>query len=356
MPSIYNATTQVPGVRHPFCGPLPQRHKRAVAAAATSTSQGGSSTLMAMVEALFKFQPFFAMATKQARAMVVKRAESIGLDWDGAMKELEAQDWQARMKAVTQPGLQYPAYYTQPFHAYPHGNLCMEAALEVTMAAKSVHALVMDPAGKQLDPEGDHKLRTSYGARMLEGMRQLGVDPCQVRRVVDIGCATGLSSLALLDTFPEAHVTGIDLSPHFLAVGQYQQQQRMATRSGPEALTFLHAAAESTGLPSASQDLVSICLVCHELPQTATRAVFKEAARILRPGGCLAVMEMNPGSAAFQRIFTNPFAFTAFRSTEPWLQEYISLDMDAAMVEAGFQAPLTRPSTPRHKTVVAVKL
>ncbi|GFH08815.1 methyltransf_25 domain-containing protein, partial [Haematococcus lacustris] len=115
---------KVPGVRHPFCGPLPQRHKRAVAAAATSTSQGGSSTmLMAMVEALFKFQPFFAMATKQARAMVVKRAESIGLDWDGAMKELEAQDWQARMKAVTQPSLQYPAYYTQPFHAYPHGNL-----------------------------------------------------------------------------------------------------------------------------------------------------------------------------------------------------------------------------------------
>ncbi|GFH12597.1 SWIB domain-containing protein [Haematococcus lacustris] len=49
-----------------------QRHKRAVAAAAASTSQEGSSTmLMAMVEALFKFQPFFAMATKQARAMVV---------------------------------------------------------------------------------------------------------------------------------------------------------------------------------------------------------------------------------------------------------------------------------------------
>lgn len=33
------------------------------------------------------------------------------------------------------------------------GNLCWEAALEVTMAAKSVHAMVMDPAGKTMDPE-----------------------------------------------------------------------------------------------------------------------------------------------------------------------------------------------------------
>jgi hypothetical protein len=99
-------------------------------------------------------------------------------------------------------------------------------------------------------------------------------------------------------------------------------------------------------------------------------------------------MEMDPDSAVFQRIFMNPFAYTAFKSTEPWLQvrrppcsaparsvpaarpraapatppscalamqEYIALDMPAAMREAGFRAPLTQPNTPRHKTVVAVK-
>ena len=40
-----------------------------------------------------------------------------------------------------------------------------------------------------------------------------------------------------------------------------------------EPITFVHAAAESTGLSDASVDLVSICLVCHELPQSATEAV-----------------------------------------------------------------------------------
>lgn len=31
---------------------------------------------------------------------------------------------------------QYPSYYTQPFHAYPEGNLAMEPALEMTVAAR----------------------------------------------------------------------------------------------------------------------------------------------------------------------------------------------------------------------------
>lgn len=38
--------------------------------------------------------------------------------------------------------------------------------------------------------------------------------------------ATGLSSLALLEAFPGASVTGVDLSPYFLAVGRYEQRER----------------------------------------------------------------------------------------------------------------------------------
>jgi hypothetical protein len=38
------------------------------------------------------------------------------------------------------------------FHAYEKGNLSLDAALEVEAAAKSVHANVFDPTGKELDP------------------------------------------------------------------------------------------------------------------------------------------------------------------------------------------------------------
>ena len=38
-----------------------------------------------------------------------------------------------------------------PFHAYPEGNLGWSPAMEMTVAARSVHSTVYDP--KTLDPE-----------------------------------------------------------------------------------------------------------------------------------------------------------------------------------------------------------
>ena len=36
--------------------------------------------------------------------------------------------------------------------------------------------------------------------------------------------------------------------------------------------------------------LVAACLVCHELPVAATRALLAEALRLLRPGGAVCIM------------------------------------------------------------------
>ena len=57
-----------------------------------------------------------------------------------------------------------------------------------------------------------------------------------------------------------------------------------------EPLAFVHAAAEATGLPGASADLVTACLVCHELPAAAMRELLVEAFRLLRPGGAVCIM------------------------------------------------------------------
>lgn len=69
----------------------------------------------------------------------------------------------------------------------------------------------------------------------------------------------------------------------------------------------------------------------------------------------MAIMEMNPNSPAFQRIFSNVFAYTAFKSTEPWLMEYVTLDLHGAMTDAGFEQPLQTENSPKHRTVVAKK-
>ena len=59
---------------------------------------------------------------------------------------------------------------------------------------------------------------------------------------------------------------------------------------GPEPITFQHAAAERTGAGQGTQDLVSACLLFHELPQSAAHDIMQEAYWILKPGGVLAVM------------------------------------------------------------------
>ncbi len=64
---------------------------------------------------------------------------------------------------------------------------------------------------------------------------------------------------------------------------------------------------------------------------------------------------MNPASEGFQRVFRNPFAYAAFKSTEPWLMEYMSLDLLDSLKAAGFAQVLQAEATPRHLTMVARK-
>ena len=210
---------------------------------------------------------------------------------------------------------------------------------------------------KVLDPGGDAALRASFHATAARFLRGAAAAP---RAALDFGCATGLSSLALRRAHPSCRVTGVDLSPYFLAVGAHLQAARIASGAEDPSVTppftFLHAAAEDTRLPGASFDLVSMCLVAHELPQAATRAIIAEAHRLLRPGGALQIMEMDPRSPILARVRANPFAFTAFASTEPYLEQYLTLPLERALVDAGFEAPAQAANSPRHRTVVAHKL
>jgi SAM-dependent methyltransferase len=92
-------------------------------------------------------------------------------------------------------------------------------------------------------------------------------------------------------------------------------------------------------------------LVFHELPQSAAIAIIQEARRLLRPGGHLAIMDMNPRSEAIQKL--PPFVFTLLKSTEPYLDDYFSLDIEAAFAAAGFERPTMTFNSPRHRTFVA---
>ncbi|KAH9323367.1 hypothetical protein KI387_018006, partial [Taxus chinensis] len=255
------------------------------------------------VNAIFSYKPFYNFASKKAREMIIKRGTDIGHPWEAELERLRLYDWEPELRAVQNQDIVYPDYYLKPFHAYEEGNLSWQAALEVELAAKSVHANVFDPKKKKLDPEGDSKLRSGYHDKICSMIKTTP------KAIVDFGCATGLSTFGFHKVFPGADIMGVDLSPYFLSVANFCLKEKSKDSYLP--IQFLHAMNEDTGLPSHSFDIVSLSSVCHELPRSVTEQVIDEANRILKPGGALCIMEMNPHSPLVQKMVDNVFAFTA---------------------------------------------
>ena len=299
----------------------------AVNTAPTLTSQ--------LVNGLLSIKPLANLAKHQARNMMIKRAQKIGVPWRQRVEELRSYDWDSELAEVQNTQLTYPDYYLRSFHAYDKGNLSWDAALEVEVAAYAVHAGIWPGAGAK----GDSKLRQSYHDIVKQ---QITIQP---QDILDLGCSVGMSTLALKEVYPQANLTGVDLSPYFLAVAQQTSRQCHFQ------INWRHAAAEATGLPDASFDLVSACLMFHELPQEAAKQIFREARRLLRPGGYLTIMDMNPKSEIYAKM--PPYILTLLKSTEPYLDEYFALDLEQELVNAGFHSPTITANTPRHRTVVA---
>lgn len=117
-------------------------------------------------------------------------------------------------------------------------------------------------------------------------------------RVLDIGCGTGTQAIATYGrSQPGGSVVGVDASGKMLAVAR-----RKVGRAGLD-IPFHHADAARLPFEDGRFDIVTITTAMHMVPPDRRSLCLREAARVLRPGGRLLVIDY-AGEVAGRRHWT----------------------------------------------------
>ena len=125
-------------------------------------------------------------------------------------------------------------------------------------------------------------LQQEVGRRLLERLDYVKLTP---ERIVDLGCGTGFMTRALEARYKKARILGLDLAHGMAAHAKAQTGWRSRQ-------SFAVGDAERLPLPDASVDLILSNLTiqwCGDLD-----AVFREAKRVLKPGGLFMFTTLGP--------------------------------------------------------------
>ena len=152
----------------------------------------------------------------------------------------------------------------------------------------------------------------------------------QPQRILDLGCGTGSSTLMLKQEFPQAEVTGLDLSPYMLTMARHKSDRANLR------IHWQPGLAEATNFADATFDLISIAFLFHETPVAIAQKVLQECARLLQPGGQIIILDGNQ-----RRLRRTPWLIKLFR--EPYSQAYAAGDLNAWLKAAKFKSITTKP-------------
>lgn len=243
------------------------------------------------------------------------------IDQEKLRQLYESIDWEAESDRIRNPNLIYPHYYSsQNFHGIEGGYMKPGAAVSY------------DPITQYVIAPNETWVRQSLVDR-IQGTP---------RRILDLGCGTGSTTLLLKQAFPQAQVIGLDLSPYMLVMAEHK-----ARTAGLE-IQWCHGNAQAAGFPDASFELVTASLLFHETPPTVSQSILREAFRLLAAGGEVLILDGNQKTLCQADWLTEIFE-------EPYIKEYAAGSVDAWMGAAGFEAVQTQDLWWIHQVTKGIK-
>ena len=157
----------------------------------------------------------------------------------------ESIDWETEGDRFRQPDLVYPHYYSsQNFHGIEGGYLNSGASVSY------------DPITQYVLPPNETWVRQG----LIDSIKGTP------RYILDLGCGTGSTTLKLKQAFPQAQVTGLDLSPYMLVMADHKAKNAQLN------IQWRHGHAEATGLQDAPFDLVTASILFQEHPPKVSKS------------------------------------------------------------------------------------
>lgn len=194
----------------------------------------------------------------------------------------------ARLSASSNAALEIPNEFEVPRYVSALDIHCMPGGYVTEVAQDDVSAGVLYDRGVYLysmgytGPYNDDMGRSvcNYIKRNLKGFSP--------RRILDMGCTVGHSTLPYKEMFPDAEIWGIDVGAPVI---RYAHARAVAL--GHE-VNFAQMNAEDTRFPDGHFDLVVSHILLHETSGKAMPKIFEECYRLLSPGGYMIHADLPP--------------------------------------------------------------
>jgi ubiquinone/menaquinone biosynthesis C-methylase UbiE len=204
-----------------------------------------------------------------------------------------------------------PRYYLQNFHFQTGGWMTEDSAQRYDMQVEVLFSGTANAMRRQALPPL-HQIVAKRDQRQL--------------RLLDVGCGTGRFLDCAKQVWPRLPCLGIDLSEAYI-----REAKRHLRRWSW--MNLIVANGEAIPQPDASQDAVTSIFMFHELPPEVRRTVFREFARVLKPGGRLVLVDSlqrgdKPDYDGLLDLFPQNYH-------EPYYAGYIEEDFGAMAGECG---------------------